>query len=72
MFYKEDVLVSINAGIELQQGFHPYYTRWVKVGKNGGLDVLGVVDLMLKGWFNFNILPTSVKFTLGTPTAVKR
>jgi hypothetical protein len=69
--HKDDVLVSINAGIEVQEGFDPYHTRWVKVGKNGGLDVLGVIDLMLNGWFNFNILPNAVKFTLGTPTGPK-
>jgi len=70
--HKDDVLVSINAGAHPQSGFAPYHTRYIKVGKNGGLDVLGVIDVMVnEGWFNFSILPNAVKFTLGTPTESK-
>jgi len=62
----DDVIVSINAGVDMVSGFSPYHTRYIKIGKNG-LDVLGVVNLMLEtGWFNFTILSTAVKFTLGS------
>ena len=62
----DDVIVSINSGTAAVTQLDPYWTRYAKIGEQHDMGFRNVLELVMgKGWYNFQIQPAAVKFTLG-------